>query len=151
MKYFLTLSFAFFSLVSFAQNNVLEDQAVRRCEVMPAFGQCIDANIDDVFKCSTLAVIEYIGNETSYPSSALALDISGTVYVAFVIERDGSVSGAQVFRSFKVPVEGAEEAIHELEAESIRAVSTLPSFSPGTQDGKPVRVEIVVPVKFTLD
>ena len=42
MKFFLTLSFAFFSLVSFAQNNVLEDQAVRRCEVMPAFGQCIE-------------------------------------------------------------------------------------------------------------
>jgi len=151
MKYFLTLSFAFFSIVSLAQNDVLEDQVVRRCEVMPAFGQCIDANIDDVFQCSTIAIIEYLGNEISYPSSALALDISGTVYVAFVIERDGSVSGAQVFRSFKVSLEGAEEAIDDLEAEAIRAVSTLPSFRPGTQEGELVRVEMVVPLKFSLN
>ena len=151
MKYFLTLSFVFYSIVPLAQNNVLEDQVFRHCEVMPAFGQCVDANIDDVFQCSTLAIIEYLGNEISYPSSAIALDISGTIYVAFVIERDGSVSEVQVLRSFKVSLEGAEEAIDDLEVEAIRAVSTLPSFRPGTQDGELVRVEMVVPLKFSLN
>lgn len=151
MKYFLTLSVAFFSFVSLAQDDLLSDQALRRCEVMPAFGQCIDANVDDAYQCSTLAIMQHLENEIAYPSSALALDISGTVYVAFVIERDGSVSEAQVFRSFKVSLEGAEEAIADLEAESIRAVSALPTFLPGTHEGETVRVEIVIPVNFALN
>jgi protein TonB len=38
----------------------------------------------------------------------------------------------------------------DLDAEALRVVSTLPSFYPGEQGGKPVPVWYMVPITFTL-
>lgn len=63
--------------------------------------------------------------------------------VSFVIERDGSVSGAQCALD-------DEEAMHkeELCAEAVRKVSLLPKWRPGRHQGQVVRVQFTVFVKF---
>ena len=149
MKYLLALSTVLFSFISIAQSDA--DATVRRCEVMPAFGECVNAEAADIYRCTSVAVMEHIGGLVNYPSDALASEVSGTIYVLFMIEKDGSVTGVKVMRSIRLDDASLSEAVASLEDEALKAVNSLPDFRPGTEGGDPVRVEYVVPVKFILD
>ena len=127
------------------------DATVRRCEVMPAFGECVNSETADIYRCSSIAIMEHIGGLINYPADALEAEVSGTVYVMFIIEKDGSLNNVQVMRSIRVDDDTLSEAVASLEAEALKVVSSLPDFRPGTEGGDPVRVEYVVPVKFVLD
>ena len=149
MKYLLTISTVLFSFISMAQSDA--DATVRRCEVMPAFGECVNSETADIYRCSSIAIMEYIGGLVNYPADALEAEVSGTVYVMFIIEKDGSLNNVQVMRSIRVDDDTLSEVVASLEAEALKVVSSLPDFRPGTEGGDPVRVEYVVPVKFVLD
>lgn len=127
------------------------DATVRRCEVMPAFGECVNSETADIYRCSSIAIMEHIGGLINYPADALEAEVSGTVYVMFIIEKDGSLNNVRVMRSIRVDDDSLSDAVASLEAEALKAVSSLPDFRPGTEGGDPVRVEYVVPVKFVLD
>lgn len=86
------------------------------------------------------ALLQYIANAVKYPVIAQENGVQGTVYVTFVVNKDGSVSNAKVLR-------GVDPS---LDAEALRVVSTLPKWKPGKQSGTPVRVSYNVPIKFQL-
>ena len=148
MKYLLALTTVLFSFISIAQSD--SDATVRRCEVMPAFGECVHSETADIYRCSSVAIMEYLGGVLSYPSDAIKAEVSGTVYVMFIIEKDGSKSGIEVMRSIPVEDDSLLEIVASLELEAVNAVKSLPDFRPGTDGVNPVRVEYVVPVKFAL-
>ena len=148
MKYLLTLSTVFFSLISMAQSDT--DATVRRCAVMPAFGECVNSETADIYRCSSVAIMEHVGGVLNYPSDALDAEVSGTVYVMFVIEKDGSITGIDIMRSIPVKDDSLAEVVASLELEAVNAVKSLPGFRPGTDGVNPVRIEYVVPVKFAL-
>lgn len=83
---------------------------------------------------------EYLGNTMKYPQMAKESQISGTVYVTFVIEKNGSVTDARILRGIGG---GCDE-------EALRVVRAMPKWSPGKQRGKPVRVQYNLPVRFIL-
>ena len=94
--------------------------------------------------------MEHVGGVLNYPSDALDAEVSGTVYVMFVIEKDGSITGIDIMRSIPVKDDSLAEVVASLELEAVNAVKSLPGFRPGTDGVNPVRVEYVVPVKFAL-
>ena len=61
--------------------------------------------------------------------------------VHFVVEKDGRVD------SVWVPV----HVDHQLDAEAIRVVRSLPPWTPATMDGRPVRVLFQLPITFKMD
>ena len=65
----------------------------------------------------------------------------GRVIVQFVIEKDGSISGAHVVKSVNP----------QLDAEALRVVSAMPNWTPGTHNGQTVRVKYAVPISFRLE
>ncbi len=83
---------------------------------------------------------EYLLNTMKYPQMAKESQISGTVYVTFVIEKDGSVTDARILRGIGG---GCDE-------EALRVVKAMPKWKAGKQRGKPVRVQYNLPVKFIL-
>ncbi|NND78087.1 MAG: energy transducer TonB [Flavobacteriales bacterium] len=83
---------------------------------------------------------KYLGKNINYPSLARDAGISGTVYVTFVVGKDGSVSNAKVLRG----IGGG------CDKEALRVISKMPNWKPGKQRGKPVKVQYNVPVRFTL-
>ncbi len=88
------------------------------------------------------SMLLFLVSKIQYPAEAKEKNIQGIVYVYFVIEKDGSVSGAEVKRGVKdAPM---------LDAEALRAVKAFPRWKPGKQDGKNVRIAFTVPVKFFL-
>ncbi|MCM1034350.1 MAG: energy transducer TonB [Paludibacter sp.] len=100
------------------------------CETMPEFpgGQ--------------IALFQYLSSMLSYPDSASRAGIEGRVVCSFVIGKDGDVQDAAIAQS---------SGNQELDAEALRVVATMPDWSPGMQDGKPVRVSFALPVDFRLN
>ena len=92
------------------------------------------------FKGGMAQLYTYLGNNIKYPVMAKESGIQGKVYVTFVVERDGSITDVRVLRGIGG---GCDE-------EAIRVVAGMPSWKPGKQRGKPVRVQYNLPVRFTL-
>ncbi len=84
---------------------------------------------------------QYIASEIKYPENARKEGIEGRVYVQFIVEKDGSVSGIKTIRGIGG---GCDE-------EAERVLSGAQNFTPGSQRGKKVRVRMVLPVIFSLD
>ena len=85
-------------------------------------------------------LMNYLHENLKYPSLAKETGIQGRVFVAFVIETDGSISDVQVLRGIGG---GCDQ-------EAIRVVQNMPKWIPGKQRGIPVRVRFNLPIKFTL-
>ena len=84
-------------------------------------------------------IMEHIINKLQYPQDAQKAGVEGTVVVKFVINKKGQVSETKV-------LEGPQELTKS--AQSV--IRGLPGFTPGTQNGKPVNVELVLPIRFAL-
>jgi protein TonB len=93
------------------------------------------------FPGGELSLRKYIASAIKYPTVAQENGVQGTVFVSFVVDRDGGVSDVKVVR-------GVDPSVDK---EAMRVVSTLPKWKPGKQRGKPVRVSYSVPIHFRLD
>ena len=77
--------------------------------------------------------------EVDYPDFAKKAGIEGRVFVQFVVDENGNVQDPRVTRG-----------VHKLlNKEAIRAVKKM-KFEPGRQRGKPVKVQMSLPVSFQL-
>ena len=86
------------------------------------------------------AMFKYLANNIKYPAIARENGIEGTVYVEFIIAKDGSVTEANVKR-------GIGGGCNE---EALRIVNAMPKWIPAKQKNKPVKVKYTLPVKFKL-
>ncbi|BDX36973.1 hypothetical protein CYCD_03280 [Tenuifilaceae bacterium CYCD] len=100
-------------------------------EKMPKFD-----NSDDIS-----SVAKYLAQNIQYPVIAKEKGIQGKVFVTFVIEENGSVSGAKI-------EQGVDPG---LDKEAIRVIESMPKWTPGYQKGKAVRVKFTLPIVFKLD
>ena len=109
-------------------------------EVMPRFPGCEDLGLDREERkaCAEKKLLEYIYSHIEYPRLALENDISGMVVVQFVVEKDGSITGAEVMR----------EIGGGCGREVLRVVDSMPKWIPGSQQGRKVRVMFRLPVRF---
>ena len=87
------------------------------------------------------ARIRYLQENLRYPQMAREAGIQGTVFVTFVVERDGSVTDVRVLRGIGG---GCDE-------EAVRVVRNMPRWQPGRQRGQPVRVQFNMPIRFVLN
>ena len=85
-------------------------------------------------------LFKYLQNNINYPPQATIAHIEGRVIVAFIVEKDGSLTGVRIAKS-----------VHpSLDEEAVRVVSAMPNWIPGEEDGHPVRVRYVLPITFNL-
>jgi len=84
---------------------------------------------------------KYISDNIQYPDSAKKNNIHGTVYISFIIEKNGSISSISVLRS---------SSHISLDNEAKRLISTMPNWTPGEQNRKAVRVQYMIPIQFKL-
>lgn len=86
------------------------------------------------------ALLEFLGKNLAYPASCQEQSIQGRVYASFIVEKDGSITNLRIMRS----------PHPDLSAETIRVLKAMPQWKPGTQKGKPVRVNFSIPIMFRL-
>ena len=81
-------------------------------------------------------------NQKGYPQMEKEAGISGTCYVTFVVERDGSITNIKLLRG----VSGGP-GYNKLAQD---VVKEMPAWKPGKQNGHEVRVQFNLPIKFIL-
>lgn len=86
------------------------------------------------------ALLGYLAKNLEYPRMAIENNITGTVYVTYVVDKHGNVGDVEVARGVH-PV---------LDKEAVRVVKTLKGYKAGKQRGKPVQVQFTVPIHFVL-
>lgn len=87
-----------------------------------------------------IAMMKYIMENMKYPEQAMKEGIQGRVTVRFIVEKDGSISDVK-------PVLSVHPLLNK---EAVRVVKSMPKWSPGKHNGKPVRVRFNLPVMFKL-
>ena len=93
------------------------------------------------FPGGDLGLMKYIQKNVKYPPIAKEYNITGKVYISFVVDKSGSVTNVKVVR-------GVDK---NLDAEAVRVIKSLPKYKPGKQRGKAVKVMFTVPINFTLN
>ena len=111
------------------------DEIFMIVEDMPRFEGCADD------ACTQQEIMRYIARNTKYPPIAKENNITGRVFISFVVDRTGKVIKVKILR-------GVDKY---LDAEAVRVVGTLPKFKPGRQRGISVNVQYNVPINFKLN
>lgn len=86
------------------------------------------------------ALTKYL-NTREYPADALKDSIEGSVIVEFIIEKDGSITNANVIKG----------VCPSIDAEAVRIISDMPKWKPGSDMRRPRRVRYRLAVDFYLD
>lgn len=85
-------------------------------------------------------LMQHLSKNIRYPAEAHTNNIQGRVVVSVIINTEGKVTNAKI-------VQGVAPS---LDAEALRVTGTMPDWTPGTKDGKPVNVKYTFPVMFRL-
>ncbi|PSL07500.1 M56 family metallopeptidase [Cecembia rubra] len=141
-----SISFAFYPEKPVAKTEAHEffRSNAQRNQLQPKFYD--DQEVFDVvenspeFRGGFEAWNNYIRNNLSYPESARLNGIEGTVYLVFVINKDGKVENPEILRGVGFG----------LDQEALRVVSESPDWIPGYQKGQAVNVRMRLPVRFKL-
>ncbi|SFW55288.1 energy transducer TonB [Chitinophaga sancti] len=116
-------------------NNVVEAPVVERetilcfVEMMPTFPGGEDA------------LLKFLRDNVKYPHVAQENEIQGTVFVQFVVDKEGNINDVKTIGATK----GGG-----LEEESIRVVKKMPKWKPGKQNNQKVSVQYNLPIRYTL-
>ena len=83
---------------------------------------------------------KFVASNLRYPLEAAEKGIQGKVLVHFVIGTDGMISNIKVVLG----------VYKYLDAEAVRLIRKMPTWKPGRQGGKNVRVAYTIPIDFRL-
>ena len=85
-------------------------------------------------------LMKFLSMTVKYPEAAEKAGTQGRVIATFIVEKDGSISGAKVVKNVS----------EELDAEALRVINAMPKWTPGKQKGQAVRVKYTIPISFRL-
>ena len=86
------------------------------------------------------AMMRFISKNMKYPATARRMGIEGSVFVSFVVDTEGKISEVQTIKGISA----------DCDKEAVRVIEKMPPWKPGKQNGKPVKVRFVLPIKFKL-
>lgn len=82
----------------------------------------------------------FLQQNIKYPAQMREKKVEGKVFIGFIVEKDGSLSGLKILRE---PGYGSGK-------EAVRVLSLSPKWEPGIQNGRKVRVQYTLPITFSL-
>lgn len=92
------------------------------------------------FPGGTEELSNYLAKNIKYPDDARFRNLEGKVIVAFIIEKDGSLSNVHAVRSPNA----------SLSKEAVKVITASPKWQPAKVAGQPVRMNSAIPVDFKL-
>ena len=84
---------------------------------------------------------KFLADNINYPRAAEKKGIEGRVIIAFIIEKDGTITNVELLK-------GVEASLDE---EAMRVVKLMPRWNPGKNNGEPVRTKHKVDVVYKLE
>lgn len=92
------------------------------------------------FEGGVNAFLKFIKANLRYPPVLRQMGGEGTVYVEFLVNKDGSITDVHTLRGFHP----------DADAEAERVIKLMPPWIPGSHHGKTVTVRFVMPIKFKI-
>lgn len=92
------------------------------------------------FEGGESALMKFLSESVRYPVVDIEQGVEGRVICTFIVEKDGSITDIKVLR-------GVSSSIDK---EAVRVISGMPNWTPGYQNGNPVRVKFTLPIVFRL-
>ncbi len=86
------------------------------------------------------ARIKYLQSIVDYPQEAKENGYQGTVFVSFLITKDGNIENVSV----------PTGSNPHLAVEAVKVVKSMPKWNPATLNGEPIDYYHTMPLKFTL-
>jgi protein TonB len=99
------------------------------------------AEVMPAYKGGMKEMMQFISRRVRYPGVARRNGTEGTVYVGFVIDREGKVTNITL-------VKGISE---ECDKEAMRVIGLMNDWSAGMQNNRAVNVRMTLPIKFQLE
>lgn len=144
MKKLLTIGVLLFCISVGFTAHASNDDDITEVEVESEFPEVTyelaNVQIKPEFPGGESAMYVFLGTNLHYPAEAQKQGIQGMVIVSFTIDKDGSITEAKAVRS---PHES-------LSKEAVRMILSMPKWTPGMNNGQPVRVNFTLPVRFKL-
>lgn len=98
-------------------------------EVMPAYAGGLQA------------AYKFISKNLRYPRAAQRNGTEGTVFVTFVINKEGKVTNMSILKGIS----------EECDKEAMRVIGLLDKWTPGSQNHRAVNVRMTIPIKFQIE
>lgn len=92
-------------------------------------------------ECTVREINRFLTKKIKYPNKARRNKITGTVYIAFVVDQSGKIEDVRLLKTSASPL---------LDEAALKVINKMPDWIPGMQKGKNVRVQFTVPVSFRL-
>lgn len=125
---------------SFTADTLHNDTNTPQIQIEPSF-PCSKKWAQPNLNCGEKSLMDYLSTQIKYPKSALKSNISGTAYIVFVVNKTGEVQDVKVLQGL----------CDEIKAECYRVVTNMPNWTPGSANGKPVKVLYTLPIKFKVE
>ena len=109
-----------------------------QADTSPVYEQCDQL---PEFHGGMNALMRHLSTNIVYPKESMDANEQGRVLVAFVVEKDGSISDVKIAKS---------SGFDRLDAEAARVIREMPAWVPGKHEGEVVRARFVLPVSFRL-
>jgi hypothetical protein len=112
------------------------------------------------FQGGVSAMNHFLALNLRYPALSREEGAQGTIYVGFEIDIDGSIINIYIRRFSKIPVRCCnskkeviipESCYKALEDEAIRVIKAMPRWKVGRHEGRPVKVDYTLPMKFRVE
>ena len=130
-------------LINKNNNNDLPDDPIDIIDKVIDDGEIVNFYVIEEkpeFPGGEQAMMKWIAENVKYPEIAKESGVTGKVFVQFVINKEGKVVDVEVLRGVDA----------YLDKEAIRVITDMPSWTPGKQRGKAVKVSFQLPIKFML-
>ncbi len=120
------------------------DGTFKFVEQMPCFLGCENESTDykTIKSCADKKMLDFISSNLQYPDTAKAEGIEGTCVVQFIVIEDGSIIEPKILRDIGAGC--GEEVLRIIELMQ----NMEQKWIPGKQDGKTVKVQFPIPIKF---
>jgi len=109
----------------------------------PTFVACSGLKGDAQKSCFNEQMKKYLQRNLRYPETARENNTQGSIYVEFIINTNGSITGVK-------PANANKFHDRDLEREALRVISKLPNLKPGKVKGEPVNVRYTIPITFRI-
>lgn len=142
MKKIVTLFIIVFSWAGFSQNvPTTEVKGVVEAPTSNSTNDSIiNGNPSDYITLTGQSIQRFVGENYNFPDEAMQNEISGTIYVQFIVEKDGTVQQASIEKGL----------CKECDLEAIRVTKKI-RLKPILIDGKPERIRFRIPIRLVLE
>lgn len=132
----------FLMLPAFSQEEVYDV-----VEKMPRFPGCEEGEMtkEERNACSQQNLLAFVYDQVAYPQEALEQEISGTVVLSFVVNKDGTVANPAIVKDIGGGC--GEEALRVIKLMAESGIKWI----PGEKSGQPVNVKMTLPVRFKVE